>query len=89
MFRGRCRNLLAIILFASACAEAKRLPVRVYTTSDGLALDSVICIVQDSRGFLWFCTAEGPASLPARRCAINICWRVRTAIGARPPINAP
>lgn len=26
---------------------------------DGLARDLVLCIVQDSRGFLWFGTAEG------------------------------
>jgi ligand-binding sensor domain-containing protein len=52
-------NLLVVVLLASTCAAAKRLPVRVYTTSDGLALDGVGCVVQDSRGFLWFCTAEG------------------------------
>jgi ligand-binding sensor domain-containing protein/two-component sensor histidine kinase len=38
---------------------ATQLPVRIYTTADGLARDAVNCIVPDSRGFLWFCTAEG------------------------------
>ncbi len=46
MFRGR--NLLLVVLIASASAGAKR-----------LALDSVGCVVQDSRGFFWLCTAEG------------------------------
>ena len=40
-------------------ASAERLPARAYTTSDGLGHDRVLCVLQDSRGFLWFCTAEG------------------------------
>ena len=32
---------------------------QVYTTADGLAHNNVNRIVKDSRGFLWFCTAEG------------------------------
>jgi len=39
--------------------RAEQLPIRPYTTADGLARDFVSCIVQDSRGFLWFCTGEG------------------------------
>jgi ligand-binding sensor domain-containing protein/signal transduction histidine kinase len=39
--------------------QAKRLPIKTYTTADGLARDHILCIVQDSHGFLWFCTAEG------------------------------
>ncbi|MDP8980267.1 MAG: ATP-binding protein [Acidobacteriota bacterium] len=35
------------------------LPVRTHTSADGLAANRVECIVPDSRGFLWFCTAEG------------------------------
>jgi ligand-binding sensor domain-containing protein/signal transduction histidine kinase len=40
-------------------ALAHRLPLRVYTVADGLARDSVRCIVEDSRGFLWLGTDEG------------------------------
>ena len=47
---------ILLILFADAMAE--RLPIRTYTTADGLARDHVSRIVQDSRGFLWFCTGE-------------------------------
>ena len=39
--------------------KAERLPVKTYTTADGLPRDIVYRIKQDSRGFLWFCTAEG------------------------------
>jgi ligand-binding sensor domain-containing protein/signal transduction histidine kinase len=47
--------LLAIL----APALASRLPVQVYTTTDGLAQSTVHRIYRDSRGFLWFGTAEG------------------------------
>jgi ligand-binding sensor domain-containing protein/signal transduction histidine kinase len=50
--------LLTLILWPSHL-DAKHLPVRTYTTADGLARDYVLCVIQDSRGFLWFCTAEG------------------------------
>jgi ligand-binding sensor domain-containing protein/signal transduction histidine kinase len=40
-----------------ACAE--QLPVKVYTTADGLPRNYVGCIVQDTHGYLWFCTLEG------------------------------
>jgi ligand-binding sensor domain-containing protein/signal transduction histidine kinase len=46
-----------IALFGSVYAE--RLPIKIYTTGDGLANNSVHRIVPDSRGFLWFCTFEG------------------------------
>jgi len=39
--------------------QSELLPIRTYTTADGLASDKVTCIVPDSRGFLWFCTPEG------------------------------
>jgi len=51
--------LALLILFASHVLFAEQLPIRTYTTSDGLARDNVNQIVRDSRGFLWFCTEEG------------------------------
>src|ERR1035441_9518009 len=50
---------LMLALLLAVCLHAKRLPIRSYTTADGLASDQVLCIHQDSHGFLWFCTAEG------------------------------
>src|SRR5947209_14890383 len=49
---------LAISLGAGNIS-AEQLPVRNYTTADGLPRDFVLRIVRDSRGFLWFCTADG------------------------------
>jgi len=46
------------LLFPSI-TQAARLPLKAYTTADGLAHNVINKIVRDSRGFLWFCTAEG------------------------------
>jgi ligand-binding sensor domain-containing protein/signal transduction histidine kinase len=53
--------LLALsVLFSSTLpARAERLPIKFYSTADGLAHNIVYKIVRDSRGFLWFCTFEG------------------------------
>jgi ligand-binding sensor domain-containing protein/signal transduction histidine kinase len=40
-------------------ARAERLPVRKYTTAEGLASDYIVSIYCDSRGFLWFSTRDG------------------------------
>src|SRR5262249_16926063 len=40
-------------------ASAQRLPIKAYTTTDGLAHNEVRQIVRDSLGLLWFCTADG------------------------------
>src|SRR5215510_5156995 len=52
---------LAFALFATVASvtHAERLPVRTYTTADGLAHNHINRIWRDSRGFLWFCTDEG------------------------------
>src|SRR5579859_5247929 len=52
--------LLAGLFFPiSINLQAERLPIRTYTTADGLANDHINRIRRDSRGFLWFCTDEG------------------------------
>src|SRR2546422_9847124 len=52
--------LFGLLLLSSAWpAFAERLPLKIYTTADGLPHNEINRIVQDSRGFLWFCTAEG------------------------------
>src|SRR5437763_5446722 len=49
----------AMLGLAASPAYAQHLPVRTYTTADGLAHNLVFRVVRDSRGFLWFCTREG------------------------------
>src|ERR1041384_1641466 len=50
---------LFVVQAASRNAVAEKLPIKSYTTADGLAHNNVSRIVRDSRGFLWFCTFEG------------------------------
>ena len=50
---------LVAFLLVSTPVFAEQLPLRNYTSADGLAQDRVKRIVLDSRGFLWFCTAAG------------------------------
>lgn len=52
-------GLVAVLLGSASLAHAERLPLKSYTTADGLAHDTVVRIVRDSRGFLWFCTEGG------------------------------
>ena len=55
-----CTGLvLSVILALCVCADAEQLPVKTYSTADGLVHNRVMRIVRDSRGFLWFCTAGG------------------------------
>lgn len=63
-WRERPRSLrialrIGLLMIAPIIVLAERLPIKVYTTGDGLAHDRVRRIVRDSRGFLWFVTAEG------------------------------
>jgi ligand-binding sensor domain-containing protein len=48
-----------LLLAPSADVRAEHLPIKTYTTADGLAHNVVNRVVRDSRGFLWFCTREG------------------------------
>jgi ligand-binding sensor domain-containing protein/signal transduction histidine kinase len=63
----------AIILIAAPLTAAifavfaETLPIRAYTTVDGLAHDHVNRIYRDSRDFLWICTDDGLSRLDGRR----------------------
>src|SRR5438270_206309 len=51
--------LLSLLLSPASEAIAERLPIKTYTTADGLPRDRISHITQDSKGFMWFCTTEG------------------------------
>ena len=62
--RTKRASTISVLLFGSFAihsrqSHAEQLPVKIYTTADGLARDQINKIVQDSHGFLWFCTTEG------------------------------
>ena len=56
---GRAAAMVVGILTAAPFAAAERLPIRIYSVAEGLPHNAVNRIVRDSRGFLWFCTADG------------------------------
>src|SRR5215470_2463138 len=61
-FRRLARSIgwqLFLLLLISKSISAERLPIKTYTTVDGLASNAINRIVRDSRGFLWFCTSNG------------------------------
>src|SRR4051794_28081355 len=48
-----------LLVWLAMIAQCRQLPLRVFTTVEGLASNSVHRIVADSHGFLWFATSEG------------------------------
>jgi signal transduction histidine kinase/ligand-binding sensor domain-containing protein len=58
-FVPRLSRLLLILLFVPLKVGAERLPVKVYTSADGLGSSFVDYLMRDSRGFMWFCTRDG------------------------------
>lgn len=51
--------LCGLLCFAAAAVFAERLPVKVFTSADGLGSSFVNHLMRDSRGFLWFATRDG------------------------------
>ena len=49
----RVALLLSLLLAVPAIVRAERLPIKIYTTDDGLAHERVRNVIRDSRGFLF------------------------------------
>ena len=56
---SRALKQLVFVLLLPYSFLGVQLPLRVYSTADGLASNRINQIFRDSRGFLWFCTTEG------------------------------
>ena len=54
-----CLFFSTVFLFASDSLRAERLPIKIYTSADGLGSGLVDSMFRDSRGFMWFCTRDG------------------------------
>src|SRR5579871_2433751 len=52
------RASLLLLVFGAALS-AHRLPVKVYTSANGVPRNSARCLVPDANGMLWICTSEG------------------------------
>jgi hypothetical protein len=55
----RWRFAFLAILLGAIALRAEDLPVRAFTTADGLLQNRVKRVVIDSRGLLWVCTGSG------------------------------
>src|SRR5258705_11491046 len=53
------RLLATLALLSAPNLHAERLPIRIYTSADGLGSSFVDYLMRDSRGFMWFCTRDG------------------------------
>jgi ligand-binding sensor domain-containing protein/signal transduction histidine kinase len=53
------RSTLIVFAVLTPRLAGELLPIRSYTTADGLASDRIYSITPDSRGFVWICTPEG------------------------------
>jgi len=52
-------RVLAVAMLAAAGAEARRLPIQVFSVAQGLPRNTSFCLVPDPTGLLWVCTSEG------------------------------
>src|SRR5580765_371601 len=50
--------LLGVLLHAVP-GLSERLPLKIYTSADGLGSSFIDFLMRDSRGFMWFCTRDG------------------------------
>src|SRR5215207_6461345 len=69
--KTRILFLLALLcgLFCARPVLGERLPVKVYTSADGLGSSFVDFLMRDSRGFMWFCTRDGLSRFDGSRFA--------------------
>jgi signal transduction histidine kinase/ligand-binding sensor domain-containing protein len=51
--------LFYLLALSSLIVRAELLPVKIYTSADGLGSGFVDFLMRDSRGFLWLCTRDG------------------------------
>ena len=65
--RRRLACVLLLLLLPTARLAAQRLPVKLYTTADGLARNRIQRIVSDSKGFIWASTSEGLSRFDGHR----------------------
>jgi len=54
-------RVLAVILLlvCSYSLRAERLPIKIYTSADGLSTSASFYLVRDLRGFIWLCSRDG------------------------------
>jgi PAS domain S-box-containing protein len=51
--------LCFVFLAAASLLRAERLPIKIYTSADGLGSSASLGLARDSRGFIWLCSRDG------------------------------
>src|SRR6266480_585564 len=51
--------LITLVLLSAHNLRAERLPIKIYTSADGLGSSASFSLVRDSRGFIWLCSRDG------------------------------
>ncbi len=62
-----CFRTAVLLMLAAVAACARRLPIQVFSSAQGLPRNSVSCLVPGPNGFLWACTSEGLARFDGSR----------------------
>jgi ligand-binding sensor domain-containing protein len=57
--KPRVIALCAASAISVGLASGEQLPLKIYSTAEGLTSDRIHCILSDSHGFLWFGTEDG------------------------------
>src|SRR5258706_7244252 len=55
----RAALIVCCIAALATQSTAERLPIKIFTSADGLGSSFVSFLMRDSRGFLWVCTRDG------------------------------
>jgi ligand-binding sensor domain-containing protein len=50
---------IALGLVLTAAARGERLPIKSYSLAEGMVHGQITTMMQDSQGFIWFCTYQG------------------------------
>ena len=84
-----CSRAAILLIVAATNLGARRLPIQVFTSSQGLPRNSVTCLVPSPTGLLWICTSEGLARFDGSRFRVFgpgeglPSWRIRDLVPSR------
>jgi ligand-binding sensor domain-containing protein len=55
----RVALFICCVVALATQSAAERLPIKIFTSADGLGSSFINSLMRDSRGFLWVCTRDG------------------------------
>src|SRR5437763_8423657 len=58
-FVGVLRLIVTLLLLSASSLRAERLPIKIYTSADGLGSSAALTLARDTRSFIWLCSRDG------------------------------